>query len=208
MYAITIFGDSITFGVGDNINRGWCDRLKKYFENGGQYHYLYNLGISGNTTDDILKRFDVETKARVKFKRDQDRNVIIVAIGANDSKMLGEKKTPKIEFDIFSNNIQALIDKAKSFTKEVVFIGLTPVDENLTLNYEDTFLSNERLKLFNNKIQELCKINNILFLDIFQEFSKLNYKELLSDGLHPNKEGYEEMFVLIKSFLIQNQIIN
>lgn len=208
MYAITTFGDSITFGVCDNTNHGWCDKLKKYFESKGQHHYFYNLGISGNTTIDILERFDAEAKARVRFKREQDRNIIIFAVGINDSKKIGKEKSPKIEFDDFSANIQTLINKAKSYTKEIVFIGLTPVDENFALNYEGTIFTNERVSLFNNKIHELCEVNSIPFLDMFEEFSKLNYRDLLSDGLHPNTAGYEKMYELIKDFLIKKQIID
>ena len=64
-YTLTVFGDSITFGKGDTLEQGWCGRLKKYFENKGGNHRLYNLGISGETTKDVLERFDVEAKARV-----------------------------------------------------------------------------------------------------------------------------------------------
>jgi lysophospholipase L1-like esterase len=208
MYAITTFGDSITFGSGDNINRGWCDRLKKYFESKGEHHYLYNLGISGDTSSDILERFDAESKARVKFKREQDRNIILFSIGTNDSKLKGKEKTPKVEFDVFSKNIQTLINKAKTYTKEVAFIGLIPVDEKLAMNYENTVLTNERISLYNNKIEEICKINDVPFFNIYPEFLKLSYEKLLFDGLHPNSAGYEKMYELIKTFLIQKQIID
>ena len=81
MYVLTVFGDSITFGKGDSLEGGWCGRLKKYFENMGGNHRLYNLGISGNTTEDLLERFDIEAKARIKFKREGDRHIIIFSIG-------------------------------------------------------------------------------------------------------------------------------
>ena len=29
---------------------------------------------------------------------------------------------------------------------------------------------------------------------MFQEFSRLDYKKLLDDGLHPNSEGYQKMY--------------
>ena len=203
MYVLTVFGDSITFGKGDSLEGGWCGRLKKYFENMGGNHRLYNLGISGNTTEDLLERFDIEAKARIKFKREGDRHIIIFSIGINDSMLFTENETPRIEMDIFKNNIQTLIDKSKSYTKEVIFIGLTPVDESLRINRKGESLINERIEEFNNLIKEICQKNSVPFLDMFQELLKVDYKKLLSDGLHPNHEGHQKMYELIKIFLIQ-----
>jgi len=208
MFGISIFGDSITFGRGNNLDRGWCGRLQKYFESKDYYNCLYNLGLCGNTTNNLLERFDTEAKARVKFIRDQDRQVIIFSIGINDSRFLGKGKIPETEITDFEKNIQTLIDKAKNYSKEIIFIGLTPVDESITLNYEDTIFTNERIKQFNDKVKELCQKNNLPFFDMFREFSKLNYQKLLDDGLHPNSNGYQEMYKLIKNFLIQKQIID
>jgi lysophospholipase L1-like esterase len=202
MQAITVSGDSITFGAGDSLDRGWCGRLKKYFESKGGHHYLYNLGICGNTTEDILERFDVEAKARVTFKREQDENVILFSVGINDSKILIEEKTNRMKIDAFSKNIKTLIDKAKSYTPKIAFIGLTPVEEDKTAR------TNERVKEFNDSIKEICQQNDVLFFDMFEEFSKLDYKKLLSDGLHPSPEGYQKMYELIKDFLIQNKMLD
>lgn len=207
-YTLTVFGDSITFGKGDTLEQGWCGRLKKYFENKGVNYRLYNLGISGDTTEDILERFDVEAKARVKFKHEGDRHIIIFSIGINDAVLLTEENVPKIEINVFKNNIQTLIDKSKSYTKEVAFIGLTPVDENLRINRKGESLINKRIEEFNNMIKEICQENGLPFLDIFQELSKLDYKKLLSDGLHPNPEGHQKMYELIQDFLIINKVID
>ncbi|MFT4312663.1 MAG: SGNH/GDSL hydrolase family protein [Candidatus Woesearchaeota archaeon] len=208
MFGISVFGDSITFGRGDNSNRGWCGRLQTYFESKNYYNCLYNLGICGNTTQDLLQRFDTEAKARVTFIRDQDRQVILFSIGINDSRLVGEQKIPETKISDFEKNIQVLIDKAKDYTKEILFIGLTPVDESITANYEETTFTNQRIKLFNEKLKELCQKNNIPFFDMFHKFSLLNYQKLLDDGLHPNSQGYEQMYQLIKEFLIDNKIIN
>ncbi|MFA6585551.1 MAG: GDSL-type esterase/lipase family protein [Candidatus Paceibacterota bacterium] len=208
-YVLNIWGDSITFGAGDELkNGGWCGRLKKYFEVKGGNHRVYNLGISGDTSNNILERFDVEAKARVKFIHEIDRQIIIFSVGVNDTVKLLEENKIKTEIDAFKKNISTLIEKAKSYTKEVVFIGMIPVDEDIRLNRKNKELTNERVKQYNNIIKELCNNNTVFFFDIFQEFFKLSYKELLSDGLHPNSEGYEKMYELIKNFLIENKLID
>jgi len=208
MYAITVFGDSITFARGDSLGRGWCGRLKKYFEEKDYYNCLYNLGIPGDTTKDLLKRFDTEAESRIKYNRKEDQHIIIFAIGTNDSKIWEKDKRQETNINIFRKNILTLINKSKNYTKEVTFIGLTPVDESKTLDYEGTTFTNERIKQFNNIIKEVCQKNKIPFLDMFKEISKLDYKKLLGDGLHPNPKGYENMYELIKEFLIKEKIID
>ena len=207
MYQICVFGDSISFGRGDNLNRGWCGRLRKYFEVKDYYNCLQNLSICGDTTKTLLKRFDCEAKARIKFLRSEDRNIIIIAIGLNDSRLSFPNKLYDTKIAQFRKNIIKLCKKAKKFTEEVTFIGLTPVDEEICNNYEESVFSNNRINEFNNTIKEICEKNNIPFLDIFQEFSKSNYTELLDDGLHINSKGYEKMYELIKIFLVKNNLI-
>lgn len=207
MYGITIFGDSITFGRGDNLNRGWCGRLRKYFEAKDYYNCLYNQGIPGDTTNGLLKRIDAEAKSRLRYVRDEDRHVIIISIGINDSKYVGKEHKELISFEDFKKNIDLLIEKAKKYTSEVLFIGLTPVDEKFALNYENKSFPNKRIEAFNNIIRECCQEKDIPYLNMFKEFSKLEYKTLLGDGLHPNPKGYEKMYELVKEFLIENKIL-
>jgi len=202
-----VFGDSITFGLGDNLNRGWCGRLRKDFENKDYYNFLQNLGICGDTTTTLLKRIKIESKARIKFLRHGDRSIIIIAIGINDSLIYVSNKKPMINISMFKKNIHKLINISKSLTEEVLFIGLTPVNETICENYEGTQFSNNRINDFNNIIQEVCNQKDIPFFNMFEEFSKLNYLELLDDGLHPNSKGYDKMYGLIKEFLIKEKII-
>lgn len=206
-YSITIFGDSITMGAGNGANGGWAGRLKRYFESKGGNHRLYNLGVSGDSSREILKRFDNETKARVKFKREIDRHIIVFATGLNDSFVYLKDGNPNVTVDDFKSNIETLIEQAKSHTKEIVFINSIPVDDKLSLDWENLEFTNKRVEQYNNIIKEICDKNHILFFDIYSEFSKLDYKALLIDGLHPNSKGHEKMYELIKDFLIENKII-
>ena len=90
MKGILCFGDSITFGCGEVPNKGWCGRLKDYFEPKGSHHNgVYNLGVSGHTSTDLLNRFDVEANGRIRLDRPTDKFLILVAIGTNDSKWDG-----------------------------------------------------------------------------------------------------------------------
>ena len=85
MATICVFGDSIAWGAVDPENGGWVSSLRNYFESKSLRADLdtdvYNLGISGDNTDDLLERFDVEVEARKP-------DTIVFAIGINDAQFL------------------------------------------------------------------------------------------------------------------------
>ena len=70
---ITVFGDSVAWGAFDEKKGGWVDRFKLHHSD-----CVYNLGVSGDKSFDLLKRFQVECVARKP-------NVIFFAVGINDS---------------------------------------------------------------------------------------------------------------------------
>ena len=53
----------------------------------------------------------------------------------------------------------------------------------------------------------LCEENKIYFVEVFEKFKEINYQKLLDDGLHPNSEGHQKIFEIVKDFLIENKII-
>lgn len=209
MKGILCFGDSITFGRGDNANLGWCGRLKEYFDGQDKYHGVYNLGIPGDTTEGLLRRFDCEAESRIKHNRLGDKYLILIAIGTNDSKKIVRdgNEFAVIEDVDFGENILRLIEKARSFNATLGFIGLPPLDESKVKNYEDTSFSNERIKLFNDIIMKICEMNEIPFVDINEIMNDSGYLDLLEDGLHPNSEGYRMMFEIISSFIEEENLI-
>ncbi len=56
---ISIWGDSITHGSCDEVGLGWVGRFRNSFPT-GDYVGVYNRGVSGDTTEDLLKRFSIE----------------------------------------------------------------------------------------------------------------------------------------------------
>ncbi|MFH1589335.1 MAG: GDSL-type esterase/lipase family protein [archaeon] len=204
MKGILVFGESTSFGRGDNENGGWSGRLKRYFESKDYYNVVYNLGVPGQSSTDLLERFDIEAKARTKKIWPNDEFTIIFAIGTNDSKGLDTPDNVKTPLDKFKKNILTLIDESKKFTDKIVFIGLIPVNEDITNPYENTYFFNERTKQYNEVIKNCCKDNNILFIDMFDDWFKSDYKTLLGDGVHPNSKGYEKIFLKVKETLFSN----
>lgn len=119
---ICIFGDSITWGLWDHQRGGWVARLRSYFEtNNFETNNIetnnievnvYNCGVCGDSTDDLLQRFKVEATAR-------KANIIIFAIGINDSQYINSKDHPCVPIEKLQNNLQELINQAKKITNKL-----------------------------------------------------------------------------------------
>jgi len=191
---ICIFGDSITWGAYDPINSGWAGLLRNYLEGKDDDITTYNLGICADNSYGLLKRFMVEAEPRKP-------DLIIFAIGANDIKH--QKENP-VKFDEFEKNINELVDQAKKFTKKIVILEITPVDEKLTTprnrppyNYRE----NRDVSMCNKILKKITEDKNIIFVTIPDNFSE----EDLYDGLHPNTEGHQKIFEKVKP-VVENLI--
>jgi lysophospholipase L1-like esterase len=211
MRQILIFGDSITYGAWDKEG-GWVQRLRKFLDeknltDSDFYCLVYNLGVSGNNSEDLLERFEFETKQRLK---EDEETIIIFAIGINDSQFVHSKGKHGVPIDKFKDNIQKLISLAQKFSSKIIFVGLTPVDETKTTPIPwnaDVSYKNEYIQKYNETIKTICGKNKIYFVEIFEKLKELNYQELLEDGLHPNSEGHKKIFEIMKDFLIENNLI-
>jgi len=211
MTRVLIFGDSITAGAWDK-GGGWTQRLIKFLfgkviDGNDFYGFAYNLGVSGDTTEDLLERFEFETKARLK---DTEETVFLFSIGANDSALVHSKKSMNIPENKFRKNIQNLIRLAQKYSSKIVFVGLFPVDEPKVDPIPwapDKSYKYQNSKEYNDIIKNVCIKNKIYFIDMFNKITKMNYKKLLEDGVHPNTEGHKLIFESVKDFLIKNKII-
>lgn len=196
---ICIFGDSITWGAWDPEKGGWGARLRSYFETNNIEINVYNCGVSGDNTDDLLQRFKIEAIAR-------EPNIIIFAIGINDSQYINSKDNPRVSIEKFQNNLQELVSQAKQITSKIIFVGLTKVDELKTIPIswdKIKYYDMENVSKYNSIIKNFCQKNKLTFIDMLD----LLRNEDLEEGLHPNINGHKKMFEKIKKFLIDNKIV-
>ena len=188
---ILIFGDSITWGAYDPEQGGWATRLRNHFEEKDNDIDVYNLGISGDTTADLLERIEVEAKSR-------EPNLIIFAIGINDAQFIHSTNGLRVSLDEFQQNLAKLLAIAKKFTDKVVFVGLTRVDESKTTPIPwntDKSYTNENIKRLDNAIEKFCEDNKLKFISM----ESVVGNDDLIDGLHPNTKGHVKIFERMKS---------
>ncbi|MCD6550291.1 hypothetical protein J7K24_01980, partial [bacterium] len=137
--------------------------------------------------------------------------IIIFAIGINDSQFIHSKKdNHRVPIGKFKDNIQKLIKLAQKFSSKIIFVGLTPVDETKTTPIPwntDKFYRNEYIQQYNQIIKEACREKKIYFIEIFEKLKVTDDQKLLKDGLHPNSDGHQRIFEIVKDFLIENKIV-
>lgn len=198
---VLIFGDSIALGSWDPEG-GWVRRLtkplvKKVIDSDMREDYeVYNLGIAGDTTAWLLERFEFETKTRVS----QTETAIVFAVGINDSEYCHSTEQMQVPPEKFQDNLRTLISLAKKYSSQIVFIGLTPVNEAKVdpIPWSPDFsYRNELVKKYNAIIKSVCQQNSVLFIDTYDRLKKDNFERLLADGVHPNSEGHQKIWEIV-----------
>ena len=211
MAQILAFGDSITDGAYDEEG-GWAARMQRFFmaENmkhdvvNDESHWFYNLGISADTAENVLGRIEVEAMAR-KIARPDKRSVVLFAIGINDSCAEGRAYDFQCTEQAFQNNLQQLVAFAKTYTTQIVFVGLTPVIESHTTPiYGDVWYANDRIKLFDSIVRQVASESNTEYIDLFSSMSELrDIDNYFIDGLHPNTKGHAWMYERIQPVVLK-----
>lgn len=200
---IIVFGSSIEQGFDDTEKGGWVNRL--FLEYGtrekgqvhGDFYAVFNLGISGDTSDGIVKRFESELARRL-----DSENLIIFESGGNDSIRNLETGECAVPLDRFVANCQTMIDGAKKHGK-VVFLGLYDSDmENMNPIpwYEGHAALQEDADKYEEAIRQLSVKNDILYISLAGLFNN-DFEGLTFDGDHPNAEGHRLVFERVKSEL-------
>lgn len=202
MANICVFGDSTAWGAWDLEKGGWVNRLWLFLADETKDQdkdiMLYNLSISGGTTETILARFENEAKIR-------RADTLIFQTGGNDAAYEYQEGNYWVLPDTFKANIDIIIQRAKKITNKIVFIGFKNVDETKTtpVSWCNFYYTNKNIQAYNAVMRDICGEQQVPFLPIF---GLLNDDDLY-DGLHPNAQGHRKIFEKVKDFLIENNLI-
>lgn len=188
-----VFGDSVT--QASYIESGWADLLRQYLEQKYESDTItfFNLGINGNTSDDILKRFKTEAESRTPTD-------FIFAFGVNDSGYFRTLDKPIVLEEKFVQNIESLIKEAKEISSNITFVGLTLGDDSLLKPFPESSkgksYDTSRVVNYDKRLKELADANSCRFVSL----AGCLRSEDFMDGLHPNSIGHRKMFEVIKRY--------
>ncbi len=188
---ISVFGDSLVYGMGDSHEGGWVSILQKKMKDD---FIFWNFGIPGDTSKDLLGRIEEELK-------NKKADVVIIFIGANDSQYKNESSNTLIPQEQYKKNLKEISNFVKIYTDKIIFIGLTNMNESITTNWHYIYnFCNKNLKKYDKVLKQFCKENNFSYIYLFDLLNISN----LSDGAHPNFNGYEKIADKVKEFLEKN----
>lgn len=171
---LCVFGDSIVVGSDDREAGGWVARLRLDLNARGKIG-VYNLGVDGDRTEQLLRRLAGEAAAR-------NASVIVISIGAND---LGWHGTSGTDITLFRERYDHILSEAEQFTRRILVLGLLNVDEG----NDSHGVRNEQVKAFNAVVEELARMHGVEFLSLYGTLEPDNFV----DGLHPNASGHAKL---------------
>ena len=175
---LCVFGDSIVVGSDDREAGGWVARLRLDLNARGKIS-VYNLGVDGDRSEQLLRRLAGEAAAR-------NASVTVISIGANDLGWHGSEGTDSA---LFRERYDSILSEAERFTRRILVLGLLNVDEG----NESHGVRNEQVVAFNGIIEELAREHGAEFLSLFGTLSPNDFV----DGLHPSASGHAKLAPLI-----------
>lgn len=160
--------------IGDSITYGWPDDL---FPDG-----FINRGISGDTTAGVLDRLD--------FHIEEKPSAIVLFIGVND--IFNDS------YGLTTSHYREMIERIRAALPDtrIYIISILPLENSF---------ENKIVGHVNEKIKEVAESYGIPWLnahDIFEENGKAIGRYYRSDGVHPDKTGYQVLHDYINPLLI------
>jgi lysophospholipase L1-like esterase len=181
---VVAVGDSIT---ADRI--GWFEMLSASMDRAGNRAVSrHNLGVSGNTTADVLERFDLLEAARPTF--------VLVMLGTNDARSHGRPISHRMATaQETERNLLALIELITiDLGASVRLITPPAVDEGRI----SAFFAEMPLRWSPASVAEVADTVRKVdpgCIDIHAAMQAYGVDGLLEpDGVHPNRAGQEFIF--------------
>jgi lysophospholipase L1-like esterase len=189
---ILALGDSLTKGLGDDTGKGYVgDVLDSVKKRTKKRVSLLNLGISGQTSDQLRK----QVQQPEVLRQISNADMVMITIGGNDLFRGGEGLVDYNTTTILAvekkylDNLNFILTKIRQANAhaDVFFVGIYNPFINLSSGKE----TSKVVRHWNYDSAELCAgFSKIIFVPTFDLF-ELNVNDYLySDKFHPNTKGY------------------
>ena len=180
---VVFMGDSITEGWGQHGVPAPPDRAE--FFPGKPY---VNRGISGQTTPQMLVRFRPDV-VNLKPK------AVVILAGINDIA----ENTGKTTLEAIEDNFASMTEIARANGIRVVLCSTLPAS---SFPWHPGLEPAPKVKALNMWLKDYAAKNNLVYVDYYSPMANGEgglKAELGSDGVHPNKAGYEIMAPLAEA---------
>jgi lysophospholipase L1-like esterase len=196
---ICFVGDAFTASAGDETALGWVGRLAAGEWAKGHDVTAYNLGVRGNSTRLIMRRWRAECEARLPPAA---RGRLVFMFGGNDAK---EEVGRGVEVPLAESvaNARAILGAAAQWLP-TLWIGLLPMNESLAyprvLDGPQYRFSNQRQAEYNSGYAAVAAELGIPFLDLHTPLLADPAWPALTqagDGSNPAGAGYAHIAAMI-----------
>lgn len=163
--------------IGDSITHGWENTGKDTWETYFGEYSTYNIGYSGDRTENVLWRFEHGEIDEI------DPEAAVVMIGTNNT---GHRQDPP---ECTAKGVELIVDQIKQKLPDTQILLLAIFPRDATPKGELRQLNAE----INERIKELDKKENVTFLNMNNAFLDDDgnlTEDIMPDLLHPNEEGY------------------
>jgi len=163
---------------------GWAHLFKNYMNEKFKIN-VRNFGMSGINSGDL--KYFIDNFMDTKFNFD----CIVLMIGTNNRE--------KGNLESLYADMNDTIKTIKNYGKDLIIMACIPA----SIENEKTF--RVHMEDVHNVLRNVSCENNIPFISVYNLFidycsnKGIKIDTLLSDGLHPNNEGYKVMFQLISN---------
>ena len=166
MQTIVAVGDSLTAGYGLDESAAYPALLEKKLQAAGYNYQVVNAGVSGETSSGTLSRMDwIITLAP---------DIVVLETGANDG-LRG------IDPQVTKENIRKILQLLKDKDVVVLLAGM-----KMVWNLGPAYVAQ-----FNAIYPRLAKEFDVIFMPFFLKGMAMKPALTLSDGVHPNAQGYK-----------------
>lgn len=184
-HRICFVGDSLVQGTGDPECLGWVGRVSAKALVSGWNVTAYNLGIRGDTSRDILARWEQESVRRLPVGTE---HYIVFSFGVNDTMILDGGR--RISLSESLENFQKILEATRA-KYSTLMVGPPPVSDAG---------HNSRIQEISQSFERIASKIDIHYLSVFEPLrqDEIWMKEVGDDdGAHPGAGGYERFASLV-----------
>jgi len=183
---LLFIGDSLVAGVGDPAGMGWVGRAVAASFELGLPLTAYNLGVRGETSEQVAERWRAESLPRLPPATGRK---IVLSFGANDTTV--ESGSLRVAPERSCAVLATMLREATSLGLPVLMVGPAPVDDRE---------QNERIHSLSTAFADVCQRAGAAFVGVVEPLlASRTWMTQVSagDGAHPGADGYQALADLV-----------
>jgi acyl-CoA thioesterase I len=171
---------------------GWPGRACAAIAEHGHAVTYYNLGVRGDTTADVLRRWQTECECRLS---PQSSGALVFGFGLNDS-VRDDAGQSRVDWTTTSHAAREILRSAAAW-RPTLLVGPAPVIDGPAprpVGGRQWYLSQEAIELMASRLEILAAEEGVPFLNLSNSLAdSAAWREDLekSDCVHPTSAGYD-----------------